>query len=156
MTTRAQPRINVQTIWLECDAQEQLPQFVAHVTLMRDSAIVNVGAPEQGIAISQDWSCAMPPRTTATHAQPGSATSLSTNATATANNLSLGLAAKLGKSLDRGYTPRRYKQQIYLSLDLSSLARPGQTHDWAMPTIETALVKALDKVLKEHRYDATA
>ncbi|KAK4054219.1 hypothetical protein OIV83_001245 [Microbotryomycetes sp. JL201] len=99
MDPTAQPRIAVQTVWLDIDAHEQLPPFVAHVTLMRDCAFVNVGAPEQGIAISQDWSCAMPRRetTASLHTQPAAATSLSANASSTANTLSLGLAAKLGK-----------------------------------------------------------
>ncbi|KAK4054660.1 hypothetical protein OIO90_003472 [Microbotryomycetes sp. JL221] len=161
-----EPRIKTCTLLLDLTQQDAaLPTFVAHVTLMRHSVIVNVGSPEHGLAISQDMSCAMPPINSTTIATRATATNLSLTSSS-AQQWSTTLSAKLGTLLTRSeltnpqpnhsqadqrmhtHTATRYKQQVYLSLDLSAINKPGQSIDRVWSTIEQSLVKALDKVLR--------
>ncbi|GAA5972456.1 hypothetical protein JCM8115_002212 [Rhodotorula mucilaginosa] len=143
---RVQPKVTTQTLLLELDrfdaAFDQL--FVAQLSVIGPNALwLAVGAAaQQPFSLMADTAVAMPrPGNTV----PPAATSLSTSTSA-----SLALAARLSK---------RYASQVFLSLDLSSLADAGggpASSDRAMLPLEKALIAQLDQVLERPTRRTTA
>ncbi|KWU43198.1 hypothetical protein RHOSPDRAFT_35203 [Rhodotorula sp. JG-1b] len=134
---RVPPKITTRSLLLELDrfdaAFDHL--FVAQFSVIGPNALwIAVGAAVQPFSLMADTAVAMPRRG---NTVPPAATSLSTSTSA-----SLALAARLSK---------RYASQVFLSLDLSSLADAGggpASSDRAMLPLEKALIAQLDQVLE--------
>ncbi|ORY89828.1 hypothetical protein BCR35DRAFT_329175 [Leucosporidium creatinivorum] len=125
----AVPQIVTRTLTLELD-DPALPIFFAQLTSLRDSLLINLGSNPLPFSIANDLSCAMPRPT-----GPATSTAVSKSASS-----SLSLSAKLSK---------RYKRQVFLSLDLSSCAGgQGGSTDHVLLPLERALLKQLDPVVR--------
>lgn len=137
---RVPPKIATQTLLLELDrfdaAFDQL--FVAQLSVIGPNALwIAVGAAAQPFALMADTAVAMP--------RPGNTVPPAFTSLSISTSASLALAARLSK---------RYASQVFLSLDLSSLADAGggpASSDRAMLPLEKALIAQLDQVLERPR-----
>ncbi|GAA5874472.1 hypothetical protein JCM3774_005729 [Rhodotorula dairenensis] len=133
-----QPKITTRTLVLDLDRFDAAfphPLFAQLSVIGPHAVLLAIGAQPLPFALMQDAAVAMP----RPNAGPV-ATRLSTSASA-----SLALAARLSK---------RYASQVFLSLDLSSLAGAGggpASADRAMLPLEKALLAQLDQVLDRSR-----
>ncbi|GAA5844639.1 hypothetical protein JCM11251_002132 [Rhodosporidiobolus azoricus] len=147
MAQRVEPRIRTHSLVLDLPSLD--PAFTqplfAHLSILNStstptgargaggSVMLFVGGAPLPFAMSRDASVAMQRPN-----GPPAATSLSKT-----NSASLALSGRLAK---------RYGQQVFLSLDLSSLGDGGAaTADRAMMPMERALIVELDKVLERKR-----
>ncbi|GAA5856869.1 hypothetical protein JCM9279_007024 [Rhodotorula babjevae] len=137
MDSDCEPSVKAHTLVLDLfpfDAAFSQPLFASVLVLSKGAVLVSVGGQPLPFAFAKDSSVAMP-RPNA----PPSATSLGHASSSTS------LAARLAK---------RYTSQVFLTLDLASLADgaagPSAADRAAMP-MEKALVAELDKLLERRK-----
>ncbi|POY75726.1 hypothetical protein BMF94_1349 [Rhodotorula taiwanensis] len=115
--------------------------LLAQVTVIGPDAVwLAIGGQPAPFSLMQDTAVAMP--------RPGAVAPAATSLTSSAP-ASLALASRLSK---------RYASQVFLSLDLSSLADAttgSASSDRAMLPLEKALLVQLDQVLERRRTTAT-
>ncbi|GAA5963770.1 hypothetical protein JCM21900_000825 [Sporobolomyces salmonicolor] len=131
---QVQPQITSRTLVLDLNHPAVPTPLYAQLNSLRDSLMLFVGAPPTPFAMSKDSSVAM-----VRPNGPPASTSLSKTSSA-----SLSLSARLS---------RRYQRQVFLSLDLSSLADSAGGSNGApdvfMVPMERALIQELDTLFKK-------
>ncbi|TFK93714.1 hypothetical protein K466DRAFT_511009 [Polyporus arcularius HHB13444] len=137
-STATQPRIHVETRYIP-SAELAVPALAVQITRLVDTVMIWAGttdsepeevhnAPLQG-CLSKDWACAMPPR------EPSGTSAAATSLyRSSSSDAALSMAQRLA---------RRFKKQIFLSIDVPpSLGSMGQEGK-LMLAIERALVDVL-------------
>ncbi|KAL8280848.1 hypothetical protein RQP46_006852 [Phenoliferia psychrophenolica] len=129
MSVAAEPQIKTQSFVIDLP-DPALPPFFVQLVELRGSVVITVGTAPTPYAIAGDFACAMH-----TAQGPPSSTALTPNA-----STSLSMSAKFS---------RRYKRQVFLSLDLAAFTTQGRPANNLVLTLEKALLMKLDPFLKE-------